>query len=139
MKVSKKVIERAKHYLSYDSDTELAEAIEIIAKHENGSDLVSDVNDIVVWSPLVDELRVETFLENIGYGEKDKEMRVYVINTHDERVEDIHDIFSLTDEEFMFEAEEQGRVYTLEGFQRAFNEFHINTEIDIIRFIEVSI
>ena len=139
MKVSKKVIERAKHYLSYDSDTELAEAIEIIAKHENGSDLVSDVNDIVVWSPLVDELRVETFLENIGYGEKDKEMRVYVINTHDERVEDIHDIFSLTDKEFMFEAEEQGRIYTLEGFQRAFNEFHINTEIDIIRFIEVSI
>jgi len=139
MKVSKKVIERAKHYLSYDSDTELAEAIEIIAKHENGSDLVSDVNDIVVWSPLVDELRVETFLENIGYGEKDKEMRVYVINTHDERVEDIHDIFSLTDEEFMFEAEEQGRIYTLEGFQRAFNEFHVNTEIDIIRFIEVSI
>jgi hypothetical protein len=37
------------------------------------------------------------------------------------------------------QATEQGRIYTLEGFQRAFNEFHVNTEIDFIRFIEVSI
>jgi hypothetical protein len=139
MKVSNRVIEKARHYLSADTSEELERMIVAIASHSNTNDLASSVDDVLVWSPLVDELTCETLLENIGYGEKDKEMRVYVINTHDERVEDIHDIFSLTDKEFMFEAEEQGRVYTLEGFQRAFNEFHINTEIDIIRFIEVSI
>jgi hypothetical protein len=140
MKVSKKVIERAKHYLSYDSDTELAKAIEMIAKHENGSDLVSDVDDIVVWSPLVDELRVETFLDNIGYGEKDKEMRVCVINyLTDEMAEDIDDVAELTDDKFMFAAEEIGRVYTLEGFQIAFNKSEVDTDEDIIRFIEVEI
>ena len=102
-------------------------------------DIIDYIDEVVPTHSNENSFMCADFLELIGYGEKDKEMRVYVINTHDERVEDIHDIFSLTDEEFMFEAEEQGRVYTLEGFQRAFNEFHINTEIDIIRFIEVSI
>jgi hypothetical protein len=136
MKVSKKVIERAKHYLSYDSDTELAKAIEMIAEHENGSDLVSDVNDIVVWSPLVDELRVETFLENIGYGESDKETRVYVVDIDKAEI-DVHQ--SCSNEIFIEEAERQGLVYTLEGFEKAFNFSEISTENCLIRFIEVSI
>lgn len=139
MKVSKKVIESARHYLSTSNDSELSEMIEAIAKHENTNDLVSSVDDVVVWSPLVDELTIETFLDNIGYGEKDKEVRVYVVNTSDERVSDIDSFTDLTDEEFMFEAEEQGRVYTLEGFQRAFNLSDVNTQSDVIRFIEVEI
>jgi hypothetical protein len=78
-------------------------------------------------------------IEKLVNGEKTKEMRVYVVNTHDERVEDIEDFHGLTDEEFMFEAEEQGRVYTIEGFQKAFNGSEVNTETDFIRFIEVEI
>lgn len=139
MKVSKKLIESARHYLSTSNDSELSEMIEAIAKHENTNDLVSSVDDVVVWSPLVDELTIETFLDNIGYGEKDKEVRVYVVNTIDERVSDIDSFTDLTDEEFMFEAEEQGRVYTLEGFQRAFNFNEVDSQIDLIRFIEVEI
>jgi hypothetical protein len=139
MKVSNRVIEKARHYLSADTSEELERMIVAIASHSNTNDLVSSVDDVLVWSPLVDELTCETLLDNIRYGESDTEMRVYVINTHDERVEDIDNLNDLTNEEFMFEAEEQGRVYTLEGFQRAFNESEVNTEIDVIRFIEVSI
>jgi hypothetical protein len=78
-------------------------------------------------------------IEGLINNEKTKEIRVYVINSHDERVEDINNINDLTDEEFIFEAEEQGRVYTVNGFQEAFNGEEINSEIDFIRFIEVKI
>ena len=139
MKVSNRVIEKARHYLSADTSEELERMILAIASHSNTNDLASSVDDVLVWSPLVDELTCETLLDNIGYGERDTETRVYVINTNDERVEDIECISDLTNDEFMFEAEEQGRVYTLKGFQIAFNESEVNTETDIIRFIEVAI
>jgi len=139
MKVSNRVIEKARHYLSADTSEELERMILAIASHSNTNDLASSVDDVLVWSPLVDELTCKTLLGNIGYGESDTETRVYVINTNDERVEDIESISDLTNDEFMFEAEEQGRVYTLKGFQIAFNESEVNTETDIIRFIEVAI
>ena len=63
------------------------------------------------------------------------EIRVYVI---DQNVSDVY-ANSKTDEEFMEIAEEQGRVYTLEGFQEAFNLEEINSAIDVIRFITVPI
>lgn len=63
------------------------------------------------------------------------EIRVYVI---DQNVSDVY-ANSKTDEEFMEIAEEQGRVYTLDGFQEAFNLEEINSSIDVIRFISVSI
>ena len=66
------------------------------------------------------------------------EPRVYVIDTNDERVDDI-DLLELTDEEFMFEAEEQGRIYTLEGFTEAFNLEEINSSLDVIRIIQVPV
>lgn len=66
------------------------------------------------------------------------ELRVYIIDTNDERVDDI-DILELTDEEFMFEAEEQGRIYTLEGFTEAFNLEEINSSLDVIRIIQVPV
>lgn len=66
------------------------------------------------------------------------ETRVYVINTNDERVDDV-DVQELTNDEFMFEAEEQGRVYTLDGFTKAFNSEEVNTATDVIRFIEVPV
>jgi hypothetical protein len=67
------------------------------------------------------------------------EPRVYVINVNDERVADIPDTDELTNEEFQFEAEEQGRVYTLDGFAEAFNSEEINSNTDIIRFIQVPV
>ena len=62
------------------------------------------------------------------------ETRVYVIDTFNVRGINWND---LTDEEFMNLAEEDGNVYTLQGFQEAFNSQDINTEIDVIRFINV--
>jgi hypothetical protein len=38
---------------------------------------------------------------------------------------------------FMRIAEQDGRVYTLEGFQRAFNEEEIDSRYCLIRFIEI--
>ena len=65
------------------------------------------------------------------------ETRVYVIDSNDERVEDINNIKELSNSEFMFEAEEQGTVYSLDGFEKAFNDESLNTDTDFIRFITV--
>ena len=139
MGISKKVIERAGMLLS-GNDEEIVTMINAIAGHKKQNDLIDYIDCVVPTQSSENSFMCGDFLELIGYGEKDKELRVYVINTHDERVEDMEKGFSdLTDEEFMFEAEEQGRVYTIEGFQRAFNESEVNTEIDLIRFIEVEI
>ena len=61
------------------------------------------------------------------------EIRVYVVNLNDNDF----DGDNTTDEEFMTLAEENGRVYTLDGFQEAFNFEEINSGIDVIRFIAV--
>jgi uncharacterized protein YqgV (UPF0045/DUF77 family) len=66
------------------------------------------------------------------------ETRVYVVDVYDERVDDI-DVEGLTNDEFMLEAEQQGRVYTLDGFAKAFNSEEVNTSTDVIRFIEVPV
>ena len=66
------------------------------------------------------------------------ETRVYVVDTEDERMDDVY-WEELTDEEFMFEAEEQGKVYTLDGFAKAFNSEEVNTTTDAIRFIQVPV
>jgi hypothetical protein len=62
------------------------------------------------------------------------ETRVYVLDTFNVKERNWND---LTDEEFINLAEEDGNVYTLQGFQEAFNSQDINTEIDVIRFINV--
>jgi len=68
------------------------------------------------------------------------ETRIYVINVNDERAGDINvPLTELSDDEFMFEAEEQGKIYTLKGFEKDFNEEMINTHTDIIRFINTKI
>jgi len=66
------------------------------------------------------------------------ETRVYVVDTEDDRMNDVY-WEELTDEEFMFEAEEQGKVYTLDGFAKAFNFEEINSSTDAIRFIQVPV
>jgi hypothetical protein len=66
------------------------------------------------------------------------ETRVYVVDTEDDRMNDVY-WEELTNEEFMLEAEEQGRVYTLDGFAKAFNSEEVNTSTDAIRFIEVPV
>jgi hypothetical protein len=45
----------------------------------------------------------------------------------------------LSDDEFQTLSEEEGRVYTLQGFQEAFNFAEINSSIDVIRFINITI
>ena len=69
---------------------------------------------------------------------QNSETRVYVVDTEDDRMDDVY-WEELTDEEFMFEAEEQGRIYTLEGFTEAFNLEEINSSLDVIRIIQVPV
>ena len=69
------------------------------------------------------------------------ELRVYAYDV-EETDNDFHliPIKDITDEEFMEEAERQGRVYTLNGFEKALNENgSINSTTDIIRFIYVPV
>lgn len=63
------------------------------------------------------------------------ETRVYIIESS---LSNMHQD-NFPDDEFQSLAEEQGRVYTLQGFQEAFNLEEINSAIDIIRFISVPI
>jgi hypothetical protein len=64
-----------------------------------------------------------------------KEIRVYVLDCQDISIDKGYK--ELTEKEWMDECERQGRVYTLEGFQRAFNEEEINSSIDVIKFITI--
>jgi len=63
---------------------------------------------------------------------KNLETKIYVLDQNS------HDCFvgGYSDEKFMELAEEDGRVYSLEGFQNAFNMEEVNTAVDIIRIIK---
>lgn len=65
-----------------------------------------------------------------------KETRVYVIDTNE--IEEMN-LNEISDEQFMDIAEEQGNVYTLKGFETAFNRENVYTGLDFIRFIEVEV
>ena len=65
-----------------------------------------------------------------------KEFRVYVVDVHSDTDELIP---LLSDEEFMNVAERNGTVYTLKGFQHAFNNDLINSSEEFIRIIEVEV
>jgi hypothetical protein len=85
------------------------------------------------------EHKIENLHLALGISDNDmpqqSETRVYVVDTR------ASDCFSndLKDDEFMTLSEEQGRVYTLQGFQEAFNLEEINSDIDLIRFINIII
>ena len=66
-----------------------------------------------------------------------KETRVYVINV-DSIDEDIK-LNQISDEQFMDISERQGIVFTLKGFENAFNNINVSTDTDYIRFIEVEV
>ncbi len=84
------------------------------------------------------ENKIDNLHLALGISDNDmpqqSETRVYVIDTFNVKERNWND---LTNEEFMNLAEEDGNVYTLQGFQEAFNSQDINTEIDVIRFINV--
>jgi len=61
-----------------------------------------------------------------------KETLVYMVGFYLDEYEP-----SMTDEEFMDLAEEKGSVYSLKGFEDAFNEEEINSSIEAIRFITI--
>lgn len=83
--------------------------------------------------------KLNTFLFNNRSNDRlpyEVETRVYVANITETEIEDLRE---LTDEEFMTEAERQGRVYTLQGFQIAVNYEELFIDESYIRFISVPI
>lgn len=69
-----------------------------------------------------------------------KEVRVYIVETFNDDIEEKIDINNLTDDEFIELAEEQGTVYSLKGFQNQWNHYcyaMATPEYSYIRFIEV--
>ena len=63
-----------------------------------------------------------------------KEFRVYVVDTENQYSEVL--VKDMTDEQFMAEAEMLGTVYTLEGFEEAFNDGRIQSDMDFIKIIQ---
>lgn len=68
-------------------------------------------------------------------------MKVYAVNVYElqEDVKDSIDVVgwsSVPDWEFMDMAEEQGNVWSLAGFEEAFNNVEIATDMFYIRIIE---
>lgn len=61
------------------------------------------------------------------------ETRVFVVNVDETEL----DVIQLNEDEFCSLAEQQGTVYTLEGFQKDFNKGFINAMTDEIRFYNV--
>jgi hypothetical protein len=64
-----------------------------------------------------------------------KEIRVYVLNYQDISID--KGFSELTEKEWMVECERQGGVYTLEGFQCAFNGEEIDSRYYLIKFIKI--
>lgn len=131
MKVSKKVIERAGMLLS-GNDEDIVTMIEAIAKHSEPKDLIDYIDEVVPTHSSENSFTCKDFLELIGYGNKEQEMRVFVVD-----VDQIGDDFEpkCDDETFMTQAEMNGTVYSLNGFQEAFNNNEVSTENAFIRFI----
>lgn len=70
--MEQKFIERAKQYLSADSDNDIERMINLIINHEDKSTLIDMVDDdIDVWQPLEFKLTCQDFLDSIGYLDKD--------------------------------------------------------------------
>lgn len=64
-----------------------------------------------------------------------REIRVYVVDLGEYQGD--KNVYSLGNLEFMQEAERQGNVYSLRGFENDYNYDFINTSNSIIRFVEV--
>ena len=70
--MEQKFIERAKQYLSSDSDADIERMINLIINHDDKSTLIEMVDDdIDVWQPLEFKLTCQDFLDSIGYIDKD--------------------------------------------------------------------
>jgi hypothetical protein len=63
------------------------------------------------------------------------ELRFYLIDTND--VSDDFDYIDCTNDEFIEMCEEKGSIYSLEGFNKAFNQQDISTIAHQLRMIEV--
>jgi hypothetical protein len=66
---------------------------------------------------------------------KEVETRVYALHCGKTAIKKGFD--EITQEKWIETCERQGGVYTLEGFQRAFNEEEIDSQYCSIRFIEI--
>ena len=68
------------------------------------------------------------------------ELRVAVIDIDEltKKQSDI-DYYTISNEQFLDIAEEQGTVYSMSGFSAAFNDACISTDSDVLRFILVHV
>ncbi len=62
-----RIIEAASHYLS-DGDLTIAEMVEAIAKHDDETDFIDNVEGIVVWEKVENSFTCDDFLSEIGFN-----------------------------------------------------------------------
>ena len=95
-------------------------------------------NDI--QSNVQSDYRIKTInkIRKLIADEQNKNTKVYLIDV-DEVSKDISDkawsVEGLSDEEFMTEAERQGSVYSLEGYEQAFNDMPLTVMNSIIKIV----
>jgi len=77
--------------------------------------------------------------DKTGYEKILTGWRIYRVELDDINTKIKHDKIPVDwkDEEFIAESERQGHVYTLEGFENAFNESGVNEYASYIRIIKV--
>ena len=63
-----RIIEAASHYLS-DGDLTTAEMIEAIAKHDDETDLIDNLEGVVVWQKVENSFTCEDFLNFILFND----------------------------------------------------------------------
>lgn len=63
------------------------------------------------------------------------ETRVYVLDTLNISI--YKGFEELSEEEWIAESERQGGVYSLQSFERAFNEEEVHTDFDVVKIINV--
>ena len=79
-------------------------------------------------------------LFNVRDKEPKKEFRVYVVDVDDlESDTELPGHEDFDPELFMQKAEECGNIYTLKGFQNAFNNKEVNTEYELLLIKEVEV
>ena len=113
------------------TQTKVAKAINVtfqqIQKYEKGTNGVSSIRLLQLSNYL--KVPINYFFEDFS------EYLINIENVSKDTEDKAWSVEGLSDEEFMTEAERQGNVYSVEGFEKAFNDMEINTFTDVIKII----
>lgn len=135
-KIMEQVYLEEKEYLKNNTMKTISKE-EALNKHNQLRDIIESYGNQEYGDCIIDEITaLFDYPTTLEADPEEEEMRVYVVDRYIGR-EDPVDTSSWSDGEFMREAEKQGNVYTLKGFEGAYSKGDIDRGNDDIRFISV--